>query len=115
MKNKKSFIAILDGESCLSKKRAISEIAICLKFPDEFGENLDALEDYLNDLSWIESEIVVLVIKNISQFLSDEENTLKGTFFSIFNDAKSEEYEGESELEKKEFYIFYSDSLYEAS
>lgn len=108
---KQSFIAILDGNNCSSKEKTILEIAKCLKFPSQFGENLDGLEDFINDLSWLDKQQIVLIIKNSSRFLCDEEDELKKVFFSIFQDACYDNYEGESDIDRKELFVFYSDQL----
>lgn len=57
----------------LSDKRALlRRIAAKLGFPAWFGENWDALEDCLTDLSWREGEGHVLVVEGF-QFLPAED------------------------------------------
>lgn len=46
------------------KARLLENIASALKFPDWFGQNWDALEDCLTDLSWREAPAHVLLIEN---------------------------------------------------
>lgn len=51
-------IALPDG------KNPLPSIAGALAFPDWFGQNWDALEDCLSDLSWREAEGYVLVFEH---------------------------------------------------
>jgi hypothetical protein len=54
------------------KTALLRRIAAKLGFPDWFGENWDALEDCLTDLSWREGEGHVLVLEGF-QFLPADE------------------------------------------
>lgn len=54
------------------KRKLMQRIAATLGFPDWFGENWDALEDCLTDLSWCEAKGHVLVFEGF-QFLPAEE------------------------------------------
>jgi hypothetical protein len=54
------------------KRSLMQRIAATLGFPDWFGENWDALEDCLLDLSWCEANGHVLVFEGF-QFLPAEE------------------------------------------
>src|ERR671923_912813 len=51
-------------------------IAARLGFPDWFGENWDALEDCLTDLSWRESEGQVLAFEGFHSLPGEELGTL---------------------------------------
>lgn len=63
-------------------------ISYLLRFPDYFGNNLDALDECLNDLSWIEFEEVNVVIYEFSQFLAHENSDIKNMVVDIFECAE---------------------------
>ncbi|GIH76248.1 hypothetical protein Plo01_26770 [Planobispora longispora] len=50
-----------DGSTVTTSAEAMTAIAKALSFPDCFGHNLDALYDYLTDLSWLPPGEHVLV------------------------------------------------------
>ena len=69
--SKLSFARIaLQGAS--DKSALLRTIASALGFPDWFGENWDALEDCLTDLSWRGAGGHVLVLEGF-QFLADDD------------------------------------------
>lgn len=48
-----------------SKAELLSILAIAGHFPDYFGENWDALEECLSDLSWISNKRIVVVHEDL--------------------------------------------------
>ena len=46
------------------KEKLLREIATALRFPDWFGQNWDALEDCLTDLSWLAADGYVLLFED---------------------------------------------------
>lgn len=76
----------MDLRGCESAEAAMREIAEILQFPEWFGENLDALADCLNDLSWLPSEGYVLVLEHTSEWRTREADTF-ATVLEIFNEA----------------------------
>ena len=58
--------------SISGKASLMQDIAKALGFPDWFGDNWDALEDCLTDLSWREAEGHVLVFEGF-QFLPEDD------------------------------------------
>jgi hypothetical protein len=67
----------------IDKRSLMRRIAADLGFPDWFGENWDALEDCLTDLSWREAEGNVLVFEGF-QFVPLEE---LGTLIDVLIDT----------------------------
>ena len=67
----------------IDKRALMRRVAADLGFPDWFGENWDALEDCLTDLSWRQGEGHVLVFEGF-QFLPAEE---LGTLIDVLIDA----------------------------
>jgi len=84
------FVVKLDGRKTKTVGRFYKKIAKRLRFPDYFGKNLDALDECLSDLEWIEQPNVLLYIKNPDDFLSDEEQELRDEIRDIFKSAKEE-------------------------
>lgn len=58
-----------------------------LKFPDYFGNNLDALEECLNDLSWLSTKQLIIKIESSSDLLSDEDQQDRDAIWGIVKDA----------------------------
>lgn len=74
----------VDLRACADADTAMCEIADVLRFPDWFGENLDALADCLGDLSWLPSEGYVLVLENTADWRAQESDTFD-TVLEILN------------------------------
>jgi len=62
-------IALQDAKD---KSVLMHKIAASLGFPEWFGENWDALEDCLTDLSWREAQGHVLVFEGFQFLASDD-------------------------------------------
>jgi hypothetical protein len=58
------------------KPALLRAIAKALEFPDWFGENWDALEDCLTDLSWHKAAGHVLLFEGLGALAPDERGTL---------------------------------------
>lgn len=67
-----TFIAVIDGEAILAMDDFYEAISKALNFPDYFGENMDALDEMLYDLDWIEHDYILLMIKNSDKMLQHE-------------------------------------------
>lgn len=72
----------IDGNTCDTMEKCYITIAQQLSMPDYFGYNLDALEEVLADLEWIEEEKIIIIILNGSALLGLEPD-LKGGFLAI--------------------------------
>ncbi|QHV95464.1 barstar family protein [Spirosoma endbachense] len=107
------FIAHIDGKKAQTLRQFYEEIADLLEIPD-FGFNLDALNDSLNDLQWLEDERIVIYVTSSNEFISKERDPAKlGSVLSIL-DATAEDWkwvdDDDETTEKKEIIIVFEDS-----
>jgi RNAse (barnase) inhibitor barstar len=109
-----AFVAHIDGGKATSVKDFHEAIAAAMHFPDYSGKNLDALDEMLNDLEWIDEEKVIIYIDRSAEWLSREKSDEKVlTIIDIF-DATAEDWKWLDEIEegvsKKELQIVFQDS-----
>jgi RNAse (barnase) inhibitor barstar len=76
----------VDCSGVATKEGLLRAIAETLAFPDWFGENWDALEDCLTDLSWHDASGYVLVLENCGA-LSRTNPEVFETAMEIFDSA----------------------------
>ena len=82
--NANTLLVCLDGQKIQNRNELFESLAELLEFPNFFGNNFDALDDMLNDLSWINADHVILYIfraNNMFTNLNELEN--KRIFFDI--------------------------------
>ncbi|MEP7323368.1 MAG: barstar family protein [Saprospiraceae bacterium] len=72
----------IDGNTCDTIEKCYITIAQQLSIPDYFGYNLDALEEVLADLEWIEEEKVILIVLNADGILQNE-SEVKNDFLHV--------------------------------
>ena len=87
----------IDGLKCKTLDLFFKQIADELKFPEYFGHNLDAFDEMINDLTWLEPEAVIIIIRNFSHFLEKEESDeedIKGLILSLLDQAADEQKQG---------------------
>lgn len=106
------FIAHIDGRQTLTLRQFYEMMADLLDIPD-FGFNLEALSDALNDLQWLEDERIVLYITNTNDFISKERDPAK--MASVLNtlDATAEDWKWLDEQDSsdpKEIVVVFEDS-----
>ncbi len=94
-----TYLGIINGNASTTLDDFYKEIKTALQFPNYFGNNLDALDECLNDLSGIEEEDIVLLIINYVSFLSEEESKKQIVADIIAN----------AEAENKSFSVYYID------
>jgi hypothetical protein len=75
-------VKTLNGRACRTKDGLLKEIAVTLAFPDYFGENWDALEECLCDLSWVTGSGCLLLIEHAEGLLQGADKDYR-TFLSI--------------------------------
>lgn len=106
------FIAHIDGQKTLTLRQFYEEMADLLEIPD-FGFTLDALNDSLNDLQWLEDKRIVLYFTNTNEFISKERDPAKvGSVLNIL-DVTAEDWkwtDDDDSLEKKEIIVVFEDS-----
>ena len=88
LKNKGYFVAHLDGKSNTTKKAFLENIGKAFNFPDYYGQNLDALEECIGDLSWIMEDDFALGIDHSADLLSEDADTKK-IVLSILKESTS--------------------------
>ncbi|WP_235283968.1 barstar family protein [Methanosarcina sp. 2.H.T.1A.8] len=112
-KGKDSYLAKIDGSKCKDLDSLFSEFKQAFKFPDYFGYNWAAFDECLNDLDWIDAESYVLVIKNMTEILPDD-NINFDRFLKYLYEALTEWTEGRDcddfPTEKKPFHIYFHSS-----
>ena len=106
------FIANVDGKHALTLRQFYEEMADLLEIPN-FSFTLEALNDALNDLQWLEDRRVVLYFTNTNELISKERDPAK--LASVLNvlDATAEDWkwvEDDESLDKKEIVVVFEDS-----
>ena len=105
------FIAHIDGQKTVTLRQFYEEMANLLEIPD-FGFNLDALNDALNDLQWLEDKRIVLYFTNTNDLISKERDPAKmGSVLNIL-DATAEDWKwiDDEEIDQKELVVVFEDS-----
>jgi RNAse (barnase) inhibitor barstar len=106
-----SLLALLDGNGINSMKAFYKQLAVDLKFPDYFSNNLDSLDEVLNDLSWVDEKKIVLNIKHTSQFLSNEPNqNIRGLMKVLSNSINQWKEVDDKDESKKELQVLIEQS-----
>ncbi|MEO5581460.1 MAG: barstar family protein [Saprospiraceae bacterium] len=82
----------IDGNTCDSMEKCYITIAQQLSIPDYFGYNLDALEEVLADLEWIEEEQIKIILLCSASLLQQEPDS-KMVFLEIIKNCKNERIE----------------------
>jgi RNAse (barnase) inhibitor barstar len=108
------------GNKITTAERLFDEFAAALQFPDYFGENWDALDECLADLSWLPGTGYVIVVRDAIEVLSKEHSQSLLTLVNVL-DRAAEEWNVAIELGEpwdrpaKSFHvILHADSQYEA-
>mgnify|MGYP000008068127 FL=1 len=107
-------IAHIDGNKARTLRQFYDQIADALEFP-HFGNNLDALNDALNDLQWLEDEKIVLYFSNTDQLISQERDPKKLASILAILEATAEDWkwmaDDETDMaDKKEFSVVFETS-----
>lgn len=105
------FIAHIDGQKANTLRQFYEEMADLLEIPD-FGFTLEALNESLNDLQWLEDERIVLYFTNTNDLISKERDSAKVSGILNMLDATAEDWKwvDEEGFDKKDIVIVFEDS-----
>lgn len=100
------FIAVIHGSRNHTLKSFVEKIGKAFKFPSYYGKNMDALDECINDLEWIQQPNYLLLIKGSKDFLSKETPETRDHIKSFLDRVSKEwanvpNYEGEDIYRKK--------------
>jgi RNAse (barnase) inhibitor barstar len=82
-----SLIFRLNGDRMLTLEDCYTEFAKKLNFPEYFGYNLNALNDMITDLSWLDFQSIHIFIENAYLFLVNEQKETREVLFDILESA----------------------------
>ncbi len=105
------FIAHIDGQKTTTLRQFYEELADLLEIP-AFSFSLEALNDALNDLQWLEDERIVLYFTNTNDLISKERDPAKlGSVLNML-DATAEDWKWveDGDIDKKEIVVVFDDS-----
>jgi RNAse (barnase) inhibitor barstar len=74
-------VTISEGDQ---KTNFLADLGVALSFPSYYGQNLDAADECLSDLSWLGKSSIVLMVRGFGKL----EPTLRETLQSMFEDAE---------------------------
>lgn len=72
----------IDGNTCDTIDKCYTTLQQQLSIPEYFGFNLDALEEVLADLEWVDEEKITIIIINKPALLQNNES-MKDAFLDI--------------------------------
>jgi RNAse (barnase) inhibitor barstar len=75
-------LVFIDGNTCDTMAKCYTTLQQQLSIPDYFGYNLDALEEVIADVEWIEEEKIEIIILNKDALLLNDME-LKNDFLDI--------------------------------
>ncbi|MDZ7898866.1 MAG: barstar family protein [Arcicella sp.] len=86
----KTLVVVIDGEQIDTLDKFYQELIVQLKLDDDFGCNLDAFDEMINDLDWLDETSIYLIFKNYDDFLSEENDEAREIILTILDDAATE-------------------------
>lgn len=66
------FVTSIDCTCCKTAKQFLHDVAIAFQFPPYYGENWDALEECLRDLSWLKFRGVAIILYHYEALFEKE-------------------------------------------
>lgn len=82
----------IDGYCCRSIDQCYATLKVQLSLPGYFGNNLDALEEVLSDMDWINEEKIKIIILSCELLLT-KDISKKKDFLEILNSSDNKKLE----------------------
>jgi RNAse (barnase) inhibitor barstar len=79
----------IDGATCANMDDVYYALSKQLSLPEYFGNNLDALDEVLADLEWIDEGFVLFIVLNAKSFI---EKNMNG-FLEVLKDCDNDKLE----------------------
>lgn len=79
-------VRVIRGRKCGTVRDLHNEVAAALQFPDDYGENWDAMRECMFDLSWMPATGYLVVVLDVGSVLPPDDDGLRA-FLGIFADA----------------------------
>lgn len=100
----KTLVVVIDGEQVDTLDKFYEQLISQLDLDDDFGRNLDAFDEMINDLDWLEQNHIHLVFKNYDDFLHEENDESREIILTILDDAAAE-WKRDEDTKKLRMYI----------
>ena len=81
-------IVVLEGNKMTNLNDFYVELIHKLKLPDYFGCNLDALDECMNDLEWLDEQPLVMIFNNPTKILISNRKLFDGFIDVVRNACK---------------------------
>ena len=104
--DKDYYVAILDGADCRSMRSFLKQIGNVFNFPPYYGQNINALNECLNDLEWLNKLNYILIVTASGKLLCDEPKETRDHMLAMLEDVSKEwdsvpNYDGEDVYRKR--------------
>lgn len=83
------YITRIHCASCSTLDDCYTVFSNAFQFPDYFGYNLDALEDMLLDLDWMEADSIVVQMVAPNEFLQSESTETKQEVWELLRNLNN--------------------------
>lgn len=83
-------VRFLRGKKMRTEQQLFDEVGAALQFPDYFGENWDAMDECITDLTWLPAKGYVFIVTDADELLSETEEARWDGLVRLLNDAASE-------------------------
>jgi RNAse (barnase) inhibitor barstar len=83
-------VVVLEGGGMRSTEGFYAEIANKMKLPDYYGKNLNALDECVTDLEWIDYGLPVVVIVRDAELMLNNDRELLHGFLDVMTSAGEE-------------------------
>jgi RNAse (barnase) inhibitor barstar len=100
----KTLVVVIDGEQIDTLNKFYEQLMVHLKLDNDFGRNLDAFDEMINDLDWLDEKYIHLIFRNYDEFLSDENDEAREIILTILDDAATE-WKRDEDTKKLRMYI----------